>query len=61
MKGGLVFYYIALTFFVNSLSISGAEETGGQSRLGAMQIARLKAFIWFSSDRISIPCSTPKM
>jgi len=52
---------VSPTFFVNSLSTSGDEEAGGQSRLGAMQMARLNAFIWFSSDRISIPCSTPKM
>lgn len=63
MKVGWVFCYtkVFLTFLINSLSISGVEDTGGQSRLGAMQTARLKAFIWFSSDRISIPCSTPKM
>lgn len=63
MKGGLVCCYteVFLTFLINSLSISGVEDTGGQSRLGAMQTARLKAFIWFSSDRISMPCSTPKM
>lgn len=51
---------VSLTFFVNSLSVSGLEGVGGQSRLGAMHTARLNAVIWLSSDCFSILYNTPK-
>lgn len=44
----IVFVTISPTFLAPSPSSSGLLKAGPESMLGAMQMARLKAFIWLS-------------
>lgn len=49
-----------ITFFVDLLSSSGPVGLGSHSMLGAMQRARLNAFIWFTTEFCSMWWRTPK-